>query len=53
MAEFWSQPAPSSDWWNHLFVEYMGQEGIDALIPHPARPEWYVGSRPRGILRAI
>jgi len=44
---YWSQPAPSGDWWNHLLVEYTGQESVDALIPHPAHREWHVGSRRR------
>lgn len=48
ISEFWNQPAPSGDWWNHLFVEYTGQEGIDALITHPAHPSWYIGEKHRG-----
>ena len=48
ISEFWNQPAPSGDWWNHLFVEYTGQEGVDALISHPAHPSWYVGEKCRG-----
>lgn len=47
--ECWSQPAPSGNWWDHLLVEYTGQEGVDAIIPHPAHREWLVGCQGRGL----
>jgi hypothetical protein len=47
----WKQPPPSGDWWNHLFVEYHGQDGVDALIRHPVDRMWHIGNQRRGLKR--
>ena len=36
------EPAPSGDWWNHLFDAEYGEEGVCALLRHPVEPEWVI-----------
>lgn len=43
--QFLKAPAPSGDWWNHLFDAEYGEEGVCALLRHPVDPDWVIHPR--------